>query len=238
MATPQVAGLVALMRSAKPSISAARIVRLIKLTASGCGHYGTGGLGWGLIRSDRAVAAAAQRDILAPNSRVRKVKVRRARGRKRARSAPAEALRRSHRDGLHQGDSRLRGQVRRGLRLGQWRAVSPDREDEREPGAPPRSSGGRRYRLFSIAVGQGGQPRGRARRGRREAQAPPASSLERPANRADRRRWRCRPGWSGPSPRRRAGRQGTPRCRRRSSRCPPSSRSRRAGRSRCRRCSS
>ncbi len=83
MATPQVAGLVALMRSAKPSLSAARIVRLIKLTASGCGHYGAGGLGWGLIRSDRALAAAAQRDILAPNSRVRKVRVRRARGRKR-----------------------------------------------------------------------------------------------------------------------------------------------------------
>jgi subtilisin family serine protease len=83
MATPQVAGLVALMRSAKPSLSAARIVRLIKLTASGCGHYGSGGLGWGLIRSDRALAAAAQRDILAPNSRVRKAKVRRARGRKR-----------------------------------------------------------------------------------------------------------------------------------------------------------
>jgi subtilisin family serine protease len=83
MATPQVAGLVALMRSAKPSLSAARIVRLIKLTASGCGHYGAGGLGWGLIRSDRALAAAAQRDVLAPNSRVRKAKVTRARGRKR-----------------------------------------------------------------------------------------------------------------------------------------------------------
>jgi serine protease len=83
MATPQVAGLVALMRSAKPSLSAERIVRLIKLTASGCGHYGAGGLGWGLIRSDRALAAAAQRDVLAPNSRVRKAKVRRARGRKR-----------------------------------------------------------------------------------------------------------------------------------------------------------
>jgi serine protease len=83
MAAPQVAGLVALMRSAKPSLSAARIVRLIKLTASGCGHYGAGGLGWGLIRSDRALAAAAQRDVLAPNSRVRSAKVRRARRGKR-----------------------------------------------------------------------------------------------------------------------------------------------------------
>jgi serine protease len=76
MATPQVAGLVALMRSAKPGISASRVVRLIKLTASGCGRYGTGGLGWGLIRSDRALAAAAQRDILAPSSRVRRARLR------------------------------------------------------------------------------------------------------------------------------------------------------------------
>ena len=81
MATPQVAGLVALMRSAKPNISAPRIARLIKLTASGCGHYGTSGLGWGIIRSDRAVAAAAQRDIIAPSSRVRGAKVAHLRGR-------------------------------------------------------------------------------------------------------------------------------------------------------------
>ena len=81
MATPQVAGLVALMRSAKPNISAPRIARLIKLTASGCGQYGTSGLGWGIIRSDRAVAAAAQRDIIAPSSRVRGAKVAHLRGR-------------------------------------------------------------------------------------------------------------------------------------------------------------
>jgi serine protease len=81
MATPQVAGLIALMRSARPNISAPRIARLIKLTASGCGRYGTGGLGWGVIRSDRAVAAAAQRDIIAPSSRVRSAKVGHLRGR-------------------------------------------------------------------------------------------------------------------------------------------------------------
>jgi serine protease len=73
MATPQVAGLVALMRSAKPSIPAPRIVRLIKLTASGCGQYGNG-LGWGIIRSDRAVAAAAGSDVDPPSSRVLRAK--------------------------------------------------------------------------------------------------------------------------------------------------------------------
>jgi subtilisin family serine protease len=69
MATPQVAGLVALMRSAKPTITAPKIVRLIKLTANGCSHYGNG-LGWGIIRADEAVAAAAGRDLDPPGSRV------------------------------------------------------------------------------------------------------------------------------------------------------------------------
>jgi subtilisin family serine protease len=70
MATPQVAGLVALMRSAKPTISAPKIVRLIKESASGCGHYGGNGLGWGLIRANEAVAAAAGKDVDPPGSRV------------------------------------------------------------------------------------------------------------------------------------------------------------------------
>jgi serine protease len=70
MATPQVAGLVALMRSVKPNMSAPQVVRLIKLTASNCGTYGTNGLGWGLIRADQAVAAALGRDIDPPGSQV------------------------------------------------------------------------------------------------------------------------------------------------------------------------
>jgi subtilisin family serine protease len=74
MATPQVSGLVALMRSAKQSLSAPRLVRLIKLTASNCGQYGNG-VGWGTIRSDRALAAALGKDVNPPVSRVRSAKV-------------------------------------------------------------------------------------------------------------------------------------------------------------------
>jgi subtilisin family serine protease len=70
MSTPQVSGLVALMRAAKPTIAASQVVRLIKLSASNCGTYGSNGLGWGLIRADRAVAAAAGKDIDAPGSQV------------------------------------------------------------------------------------------------------------------------------------------------------------------------
>jgi subtilisin family serine protease len=74
MATPEVAGLVALIKSVKPGLPAAKLVKLVKQTASGCGAYGNG-LGWGIIRTDRAVAAAAQKDINPPSSRVRSAKV-------------------------------------------------------------------------------------------------------------------------------------------------------------------
>jgi hypothetical protein len=74
MASPQVAGLVALMRSAAASISAAKATRLLKLTASNCGSYG-GGIGWGIIRADHAVAAALDKDVDPPTSQVRRASV-------------------------------------------------------------------------------------------------------------------------------------------------------------------
>jgi subtilisin family serine protease len=70
MATPQVAGLAALIRSAKPDLANTKVVDLIKATASRCGSYG-GGLGWGVIRADQAVAAAVNRDIDPPSSHLR-----------------------------------------------------------------------------------------------------------------------------------------------------------------------
>ena len=69
MAAPQVAGLVALMRSVKPDLTAPKLVRLVKLSASNCGSY-VDGTGWGLIDAHRAVAAAAGRDLDAPTSEV------------------------------------------------------------------------------------------------------------------------------------------------------------------------
>jgi serine protease len=154
MATPQVAGLVALMRSAKPSIPAPRIVRLIKLSASGCGQYGNG-LGWGVIRSDRAVAAAAQRDIAAPSSRIRSAKVGRIRGRGRV-----AVLRLKHFDDRSDTPctkeipssgvksvaifaSANRGRYHRIAKTGKGRVRF-------------RAKRGRRYRFFSIAVDKAG----------------------------------------------------------------------------------
>ena len=73
MATPQVAGVAALIRAVKPSMANTKVVHLIKATASHCGTYGDG-IGWGIIRADQAVAAALDRDVAAPNSRVKKAK--------------------------------------------------------------------------------------------------------------------------------------------------------------------
>jgi subtilisin family serine protease len=73
MAAPQVAGLVALMRSAKPSLPAAKVVRLIKLTASNGGTY-VSGLGWGLIDAEAAVGAALGRDVVSPGSKVKSLR--------------------------------------------------------------------------------------------------------------------------------------------------------------------
>ena len=71
---PQVSGLVALLRAVKPGIAAAKLIKVVKQTAGGCGTY-AGGLGWGVIRSDRAVAAAAEKDVNPPSSNVRNAKV-------------------------------------------------------------------------------------------------------------------------------------------------------------------
>jgi serine protease len=69
MAAPQVAGLVALMRSGRPNLGAAKLVRLIKVSASNCVSY-SNGIGWGVIRASDAVGAAVGRDVDPPRSRV------------------------------------------------------------------------------------------------------------------------------------------------------------------------
>ena len=78
MAAPQVSGLVALMRSVRPTLAPSSLIRLIKLTASHCGGY-RNGIGWGIINADRAVTATLGRDVTAPTSRVKKLKGKKAR---------------------------------------------------------------------------------------------------------------------------------------------------------------
>jgi subtilisin family serine protease len=158
MSTPQVAGLVALMRSAKPSMSAPRIVRLIKLTASGCGRYGNG-LGWGIIRSDRALAAATQHDILAPSSRVWRARAGHARDGRRV------AILRLKRFDDRSNTPCTREIPSTGLKSvavfasangGPYHRIAKTRRELIRFRAKPR----RRYRFFSIAIDKAGNREG------------------------------------------------------------------------------
>jgi serine protease len=79
MATPQVAGVAALIRAVKPNMPNTQVVHLIKATASHCGSYANG-IGWGIVRADEAVAAALGKDIDPPSSHVRKAKRQKRRG--------------------------------------------------------------------------------------------------------------------------------------------------------------
>jgi serine protease len=73
MATPQVAGVAALIRAVKPSMANTKIVHLIKATSSHCGAYGDG-IGFGVVRADLAVEAALDKDVGPPSSRVKRAK--------------------------------------------------------------------------------------------------------------------------------------------------------------------
>jgi serine protease len=73
MATPQAAGVAALIRSIEPNMPNTQVVHLIKATASHCGSYGDG-IGWGVIRADQAVAAALNADLDPPTSRITRAK--------------------------------------------------------------------------------------------------------------------------------------------------------------------
>jgi serine protease len=153
MATPQVAGLVALMRSARPGISATRIVRLIKQTAA-CGHYGNG-LGWGVIRSDRALAAAAQRDTLIPHSKVQRARL--------ARSRHGRRIAVLH---LKRVDDRSENRCAKEIPSSGVKSVAVFASANGDPfhrigktGKDKihfRPKAGRRYRFFSVAVDRAG----------------------------------------------------------------------------------
>jgi serine protease len=146
MATPQVAGLVALMRAVKPALPAAKVVRLVKLSASNCATYANG-IGWGIIRADEAVAAAAGRDIDPPASNVlRAKKARRGRLSLRLRSA----------DGACSKELPIAGvkslNVFASANGGRFHRIGKTAKNKFRF----RAKRGRRYRFFSVAVDKSG----------------------------------------------------------------------------------
>ncbi len=159
MASPQAAGLVALMRSAAPALSAPKTVRLIKLTASNCGTY-KDGIGWGTIRADQAVGAAMNLDRDPPSSQVTKAKRVGARGRR----AVAAGKGRGRRIRLELKSSdptcsmELKSSGVKAVKVfasangGRYHKIAETKENE----IFFRGKRGRRYRFYSIAIDQAG----------------------------------------------------------------------------------
>jgi thermitase len=141
MAAPQVSGLVALMRAAKPSLSAPKLVRLVKLSASGCATYG-GGLGWGRVEAHTAVAAARGRDLAPPHSRVRRARA----GRILVKRFEGGCSKELPRSGVR------RVVVFASVNGGRFRRVGKTSRRSLRFEAKP----GRRYRFFSVAVDKDG----------------------------------------------------------------------------------
>lgn len=160
MATPQVAGVAALIRAVKPNIANTRVVHLIKATASHCGSYGDG-IGWGVIRADQAVAAALDRDVAAPASRIKRA----AHGH----GALELKIRRSDTSGSTGCVKLPKAGVKKVVVFASVNGGAYHRIGKTTGGKlsfHPRS--GRRYRLFSVAIDNAGN---------REA-APPKPDLK------------------------------------------------------------
>ena len=159
MATPQVAGLVALIRHVRPGMSNDKVARLIKLTADGRGDYGRG-LGWGIINAHAALGAALARDVIRPRSRVRWVRVRGARV---ANRRPRLILR------LGRFDPRRPGVPRSGVRIvnvfvsvngGRYKRFRKTRRKR----IRFRGRHGRSYRFYTRAVDRAGNREARPAR--------------------------------------------------------------------------
>src|SRR5262249_3922796 len=143
-----------LIRSVKQGIPAPRLVRLIKVTATNCGQYGNG-VGWGIIRTDRALAAALGRDVNPPVSRVRSAKVSHRPGRGRAvvlRLKRADAANNTPftRDMSVAGVKSVA--IFASANGGPYHRIAKTKKDKVRFRAKPR----RRYTFFSIAVDKAG----------------------------------------------------------------------------------
>lgn len=157
MATSEVAGLVALIKSVRPALAPAKLVEIVKQTASGCGIYGTGGLGWGIVRTDRAVAGAAQKDINAPSSNIRSATVAHVPGRGRVASL---RLKRFDQESPCTKDIPTSGvaavNVFASANGGYYRRIAKTKKKRIRFRAKP----GRRYRFYSVAVDKAGNREG------------------------------------------------------------------------------
>jgi serine protease len=148
MATPQVAGVAALIRAVKPNIANTKVVHLIKATASHCGSYGDG-IGWGVIRADQAVAAALDRDVGAPSSKLKRAG--------RERGALVLKIKRSDSSGASGCVKLPSSGVKKVLIFASSNGGPYHRVGKTRRGRFRfHGKGGRRYRLYSVAIDHAG----------------------------------------------------------------------------------
>src|SRR3954452_17943193 len=148
MATPQVAGVAALIRAVKPCMANTKVVHLIKATASHCGSYPYV-IGWGVIRADQAVAAALNRDVGVPSSKIKTAK--------RDRGVFSLKIKLNDTSGSTSCVKLPSAGVKKVLVFasangGPYRRVGKTSKSKLRFAGKP----GRRYRLFSIAVDNAG----------------------------------------------------------------------------------
>ncbi len=150
MATPQVAGLAALIRSLHPGLAASAVIRAIKLSASGKGTW-IDPLGWGIIDAAAALemanaAAASAKDSAAPSSKL---------------SSPRRSRRRSFRVKVESTDPPADGVAAAGIeKVNVWSARNGGRFTLVYTGAEPsfrfKGKRGARYRFLSQAFDKAG----------------------------------------------------------------------------------
>ena len=188
MAAPQVAGLVALMRSASPGLSNTDAGPAGQADRRATAAPTRNGIGWGVINANRAVAAALGKDIDPPSSQ----------GQEGAppRRDQDQAVRR--RQGLSATGSRSRASKGARLRLEERQALPAHREDEEEGDLVPTSSARAATGSISVAVDKAGNEEARPGEARREAAGQEVAALG--ASREGRRRRpgppRRAPAWS------------------------------------------
>jgi len=144
MATPQVAGIAALVAHLNPDLPASQVVRILKLTATRAAGTGWNpDLGWGIVNAGNAVAAARVLDRTRPTSK--------AKGPHGVRRSTRFTLKWSGKDRTHPGlvpSGVVKYQVYRSTNGGHYKRIATTSKTHKAL----RLKRARRYRFYTVAI--------------------------------------------------------------------------------------